>query len=83
MTDDEMAKKGIEPDSVYETRRKGESLKGFMSRLDRMAIVHATVGFHLDRPLERADPIAKDLLEAIWDKTYGPDLIKEVEDSTT
>ena len=36
MTDDEMAKKGTEPDSVYETRRKGESLKGFMSRVDRM-----------------------------------------------
>ena len=60
MTDDEMARKGIEPDSVYEARRKGESSKGFMTRVDRMGMAHATVSFHLDRPIERADPIAKD-----------------------
>ena len=83
MTDEEMKMEGIEPDLVYNEKRKGLSLEDFFTRVDRIGIAHSSVAFHTDRPREFAHPTDKEGREASWNENYGEALIEEVDKSTS
>ena len=82
MTCDEMAEAGIEPDPIYESRRKNESMKGFMARVEKIGLAHHAVSFHTDRPTVYGDSLAKEGQEAEWPTKYDGAVIEEVGKAT-